>query len=86
MARFVGGLIARLATNYRGSTMIKDTLSGVSYINLYEDIASCTMTVSHGFHQSLADAKRAAKGTCASGRRRLVAIRRMTWYDGQRDN
>ena len=57
----------------------------VMYVNVYEDISTGTVTVSHGYHASRADAKRAAKGTCASGRKRPLARIEATYHDGQFD-
>ena len=58
----------------------------VVYINAYTDVATGTVTVSHGYHESANDAKRAARGTCASGRRRVVARMRVPWREGQYDD
>ena len=55
------------------------------YVNVYEDVATGTVTVSRGYHASRADAKLAGKGTCASGRRRLVSRIQVEYHYGQFD-
>lgn len=62
------------------------TTKGVVYINIYVDIATGTVTVSRRYHESSHDAKRASRGTCASGRRRLLARIRVPWREGQHDD
>ena len=57
----------------------------VMYVNVYEDISTSTFSVSRRYHATRADAKRAAKGTCASGRKRLISRIKVNYHDGQFD-
>ena len=57
----------------------------VMYVNVYEYISTGTVSVSRRYHPTRADAKRAGKGTCASGRKRLVSRIKVTYHDGQFD-
>jgi len=66
--------------------MNTEVLMNVVYVNIYVDIASGRVTVSRRYHQTRSEAKRAARGTCASGRKRPLARRRVPWREGQFDD
>ena len=66
--------------------MESEALTDVLYINVYESIPSGTVTVSRRYHQTRDSAKRAARGTCASSRKRLMARKRVPWREGDFDD
>ena len=61
-------------------------LMDVVYVNIYEDIDSGTVTVSHRYHQTVSTSKLAARGTCASGTRRQLARIRVPSREEQFDD